>query len=137
MNPGKRSYAVKWDAPLNLGESRTGFLCLTTTRDVITALVPFIMICGDFSDPIMANFQNLRLSLDTNTVRMCEEEQFLTAFTVRTSDHHIDSDLDVTSISHSLVAQRQALAPFPIRNAMGMGVHGHGFSQEVSEPPGM
>ncbi|CAH0057270.1 unnamed protein product [Clonostachys solani] len=103
-----------------LGESTVGVAKLTTMRDVITALVPFIMSSGEYSNQIAPIIANLQVVIEIGTLRICEEERFLAALLVRTSNYHFHADSDVTPVSTSLIVQRRGLAIWPVEHA---GLH--------------
>lgn len=80
------SRAARLEERLPLGKPRAGTLQLTSMKDVIIALIPFVMLCGSFPSQ-MHGLVNMVHAISNPSVptMTCEEVRFLAFFVVRTS----------------------------------------------------
>lgn len=115
------------------GESRTDQRELSSMSDVITALIPYLTVCGTFSCE-MAAFTRLIMSIPDHgdPVSMCAETRFIASFMVQTSKYDAFSEKaaqdsrDVTSVSKNPIAEKRALAQGP----MSSDLRNRGMSDE-------
>ncbi|KAJ6437105.1 FAD dependent oxidoreductase [Purpureocillium lavendulum] len=103
---------------LLLGKPRSGALQLASMKDVITALVPFVMLCGDFPCQLAGLVHSVHnISSPSDPTKTCEEVPFLASFVVRTSSHSSVTGPDVIPLSASPIARKRALAHWPSSDA--------------------
>lgn len=117
----------------SLGKPSEGAVKLTTMREVITALVPFLMCNGDYLDRTASIIRVLQIKSNTGSLKMCEEEKFLAFLSARTSNYRLSTGDDVTPVSASLVARRRALAPLPVQGHTNSVRNDTGGSEADSE----
>jgi hypothetical protein len=101
-------------------EPMIGQRWLTSMADIITAFIPYLMVCGPFSNVLDTMTQRVASISDPgDPVSMCTETRFLASFMVRASEYELFSakvfgrDNDVTSVSDSSVALTRALDQGP------------------------
>lgn len=109
-----RSGAARPEETLLLSKPRAGTLQLMYMKDVITALVPFVMVCSDFPRELSGLVRGVHnISNLSDLTKTCEEVRFLASFVVRTSSHYSVIGSDVIPLSVSPIARKRALAHWP------------------------
>ncbi|KAH0556907.1 hypothetical protein GP486_005307 [Trichoglossum hirsutum] len=96
--------------------NRAGSVTLYSMNNVITALVPYLMLCGVFPCVLDGMSSHVSVISDpTNPVRYFFETKFLAMFVVQTSAYRANrsgfiNDPDVCNVSETPMAQKKALA---------------------------
>ncbi|KAH8900335.1 hypothetical protein GQ53DRAFT_862337 [Thozetella sp. PMI_491] len=71
-------------------DPRTGQRWLTSMSDLITAFIPYLMVCGPFSNALDTLTQRVMSIADPgDPVLMCAETRFLASFVVRASEYEL------------------------------------------------
>lgn len=101
------------DEGVQLARPRTGELHLASMRDVITAFVPFVMVCGGFPRQLHGMVGSVHLFAKPGATKTCDDVPALASFMLRTSSYRSTADPEVTSVSESPIARKRALAQWP------------------------
>lgn len=100
----------------DLGQSIPGSRDLTAMKDVITALVPYLMFCGRFPSSLSVMARGIFLLSDsTDPVRYYAQPNFLAAVRIRTSQYEKShktalNNASVLNVFDTSMAQEGALA---------------------------
>lgn len=108
--PSSWGHVAKAQEAVQLTQPRTGCIQLSSMKDIITAYVPFVILCGDFPSQLKPMVRTVNSLNNTGVTRTCEGDRFLASFVFRTSNCHVPVDSDATSISISAVARKRALS---------------------------
>ncbi|KAH7304436.1 hypothetical protein B0I35DRAFT_445223 [Stachybotrys elegans] len=117
--PGSKSNENKKTDAIGLGTSRTGTLQLTSMKEIVTAYVPFIMLCGDFPSQLRAMLDNAHYIANPGETKTCKGEKFLASFALRTSKYQNVEDSDIKSVVVSDVARLRALSDWEQASSTG------------------
>ncbi|KLU90667.1 hypothetical protein MAPG_10519 [Magnaporthiopsis poae ATCC 64411] len=108
--------SIKPTPPIHLGGSTARCVYLSSMKPVITALVPFLMLCGVFPSELSQMTYLARLVAPPGKpIMICEETRLLASFMVRTSSYSFTGDETVTTVCNSTTAQERALTKWPAR----------------------
>ncbi|KAL8296854.1 hypothetical protein RB597_006125 [Gaeumannomyces tritici] len=128
--------SMKEPPPIRLGTSRARRVYLSSMKPVITALVPFLMICGDFPSQLGSMIHITKfIAPPGKPIMSCEKTRLLASFMVRTSSYHFAGDDTITTVCNSTTAQERALTKWPASRdtPVRRGDGGGGAQEAVSD----